>query len=275
MSASAQLILLALLCTGYSDFLYKKAQAGGASVGKFMTLQSLAFLTMQIVCCVLFGFSVSWDVLILGLVGGTVAFASFGLLYVSMKHGDASVNSTIFRMGFIVTSCICIAVFGEVITVNKVVGTAGAIGAMALMSLAPGARWARVGFPLLAACCFGFLRFLHRSAGLMHMQPWSLLLIQSAVFQICTQIARRRESLRDVNLSTLICAPVCGLLLSGAAIACIFALRIGDASNLVPASQLGFLITTPLACLALREHFDRRKALALALAACSVLTLLV
>ncbi len=274
MSVSGQLILLALLCTGYSDFLYKKAQSGGASVSKFMTLQSATFFSVQLLCCVLFGVQFDPDLLILGLVGGVFAFASFGLLYRSMRDGDASVNSTIFRMGFIITSGICIGMFGEAITVNKVVGTAGAIGAIALISLAPGARWSRLGFPILAALCFGVLRFLHKSAGLIGVSPWSLLLIQSGVFQICTQIARGKQPLRDIKLETFICAPACGLLLSGAAMACIFAFRVGDASNLAPVTQLGFLITTPLACVALREQFSSRKALALALAGCSVVVLL-
>ena len=274
MGSSSQLILLALFCTGYSDFLYKKAQAGGASVGKFMTLQSAAFFAGQLVCCAIFGFRFDPDLIVLGIVGGVFAFASFGLLYRSMRQGDATVNSTIFRMGFIVTSAICVGLFGEAITVNKVVGTAGAVGAIALISLAPDARWSRLGFPILAALCFGFLRFLHKSAGLIGVSPWSLLLIQSGVFQICTQIARGRDSLRDLKIETVVCAPACGLLLSGAAIACIFAFRVGDASTLAPASQLGFLITTPLACLALKEHLDRRRTLALALAACSVMVLL-
>jgi len=273
-SLNGQLILLALLCTGYSDFLYKKAQSSGVSVGKFMTMQSATFITVQIVCCTAFGFHFSRDLILLGLLGGVFAFASFTLLYRSMREGDASVNSTVFRMGFIFTSVICIGVYDEAITVNKIVGTAGALGAIVLISLAPGAHWSRIGIPVIAALSFGFLRFLHRTAGLIHVSPWSLLLVQSVVFQICTQVLRKRESLAGMTLETLFCAPPCGLLLAGSAIACIFAFRTGDASNLAPVTQLGFLVTTPLAAYALKEHLDGRRALALSIAACSVGVLL-
>ncbi len=277
MSISAQLILLSLLCTGYSDFLYKKAQSSGVSTARFMTIQSAAFITVQVACCLVFGFRYSPELVVLGLVGGMFAFTSFGLLYRSMREGDASVNSTIFRMGFIFTSGICVGVFGEAITFNKMIGTAGAIGAITLISLAPGARWSKIGFPLIAAAAFGFLRFLHRSAGLLEVSPWSLLLIQSIVFQLCTQIARRGEPLRGLwkmSPETFFYAPACGFLLASAAIACILAFRTGEASDLVPVTQLGFLVTMPLAALALKERITPRKLLGFAMAVCSVIVLL-
>jgi len=276
-SVSAQLILLALLCTGYSDFLYKKAQSSGVSVAKFMTMQSAAFITVQIVCCIIFGFQFSRDLIVLGLMGGMFAFVSFGLLYRSMRDGDASVNATIFRMGFIFTSGICEGMFGEAVAFDKMIGSAGAIGAIALISLAPGARWSRLSFPILAAVAFGFLRFLHRSAGLMGVSPWSLLLVQSIVFQVCTQVARRGDPMKGIRQmapETLFYAPACGFLLASAAIACILAFRTGEASVLAPVAQLGFLVTTPMAVFALNERFDVRKALGLALAVCSVVVLL-
>lgn len=275
MTLCIQLILIALVCTGVSDFLYKRAQSSGISVGKFMTLQSATFFSVQLGCCALFGFHYDPDLLILGLVGGIIAFASFSLLYHSMRDGEASVNAMIFRMSFIVTSAICVAVFGEAVTLNKVLGTTGAIGAIALISLAPGSRFTGIGLPILAALCFGFLRFLHKGAGLIGVSPWSLLVIQSGVFQICAQIVRGRESLRGISRATFLYAPACGLLLSGATIACIFAFRTGDASSLVPITQLGFLVTMPLAVLLLHERVGMRKLAALSLAAGSALVLLV
>lgn len=274
MSPAAQLILLILLCTGYSDFVYKKAQQCGVPASRFLPLQSITFVLTQMLCCIFFGFQYHPDLLVLGLAGGVMAFAGFGLFYWSMGHGDASVNSTIFRTGFVVTSVLCVAAFRERLSTSRMAGTVAAVAAIVFVSYAPGGRWRRVGAPVLAAICLGIVRFLHKSAGLLALSPWSLLLIQSSVFLLCTQILRwRRHQHEPIDTSTLMYAPVCGVMLSTAAIAGILAFRVFDGSVLTPIAQQGFLVTTPLACAVLKERLDRNKVAGLTLASCAVVLL--
>lgn len=274
MSTSAQLIVLILLCTGYSDFIYKKTQRCGIPAERFLPLQSITFVLTQALCCAFFGFRYHPDLLVLGLVGGLMAFAGFGLFYWSMGHGDASVNSMIFRTGFVVTCVLCIAAFRERLSALRTAGTVAATAAIAFASYAPGGRWRRVEAPVLAAICLGIVRFLHKSAAHLALSPWSLLLVQSSVFLICAQILhwRRREH-EPIDALTLMFAPVCGVMLSAAAIAGILAFRVFDGSVLTPIAQMGFLVTTPLACVGLKEHLDRNKIAGLALASCAVVLL--
>ena len=276
MSTNAQLIVLILLCTGYSDFVYKKAQRRGVPASRFLPLQSITFVLTQVLCCVFFGFRYHPDLLVLGSAGGLMAFAGFGLFYRSMGHGDASVNSTVFRTGFVVTSVLCIAAFRERLSASRAAGTVVAVAAIVFVSYAPGGQWRRVGDAVLAAVCLGIVRFLHKSAGLLALSPWSLLLVQSSVFLVCTQILRWSQHQREaIDAATLRYAPVCGVMLSAAAIAGILAFRVFDGAVLGPIAQLGFLVTTPLACVVLKERLDRNKVAGLALASCAIASLVI
>jgi len=202
----------------------------------------------------------------LGLAGGVMAFTSFYFLLQSMKEGDATVNSTIFRLGFLFASVLCIVFFGETLTFRKLLGSVAAV--LAVTCMAQGGRWKTkpLVYSGIASLSFGFLRFLHRAAGLASAPPTSILIVQSVVFQTCAQIIARRRGKMRITRETLFYGPCCGLLLSMGAIALIVALRFGDGSTIIPVAQLGFLVTAPLAFVWLREEFSLRKLLGLVLA---------
>jgi len=263
----AVLVILSMVATGLSDFLYKRAQRAGIDSAGFLAVQSAFFLLTQVVCgYLLWGLYFTRDMLVLGLVGGVMAFVSFYFLLQSMKEGDASVNSTVFRLGFLFASTLCIVFFGETLTFHKLLGSIAAVLAVTCMAQGGRLRKRPLIYSGVASVSFGFLRFLHRAAGLAGAPPTSILIVQSAMFQICAQVIARRHGKIAITRDALFYGPCCGMLLSMAAISLIVALRFGDGSSIIPVAQLGFLVTAPLAFILLREKLNLRKLLGLGLA---------
>ena len=279
------LTLLALATAGVSDFLYKRAMAQGAEAGQFLMTQSACFLMAQFLCMLLFsGFNFTGGTIALGLVGGVLAFASFYCLLKSMERGDASVSATIFRLAFVWTSGLAVMLLGEPVTLPRTLGIACAVAAVILMGRRSAAD--RAGKPaatlshyaLVAFLALGTLRFLHRLAGWWQMSPPSLLLVQSLVFQCCAVSAvclSGKPPWTGFNRPAVRHGPICGVLLAVSAISLILAMRQADASVVVPAAQMSFLVTAPLSWLLLHEALNVRKLAGLCLAAAAVVSFVV
>ena len=282
MPGPVPLTLLALATAGVSDFLYKRAMTQGAEAGQFLMTQSACFLTAQLLCMLLFsGSDFTAGTIALGLVGGVLAFASFYCLLKGMERGDASVSSTIFRLAFVWTSGLAIVLLDEPVTFGRALGIACAVGAVVAMgkgSAVDKGRETTAAFShyaLVAFVALGTRRFLHRLAGCWQMSPPSLLLVQSAVFQCCAISAAclsGEPPWAGLNRPALCHGPVCGVLLAASAISLILAMRQADASVVVPAAQMSFLVTAPLSWVLLHEALNVRKIAGLCLATAAVVS---
>lgn len=274
MPTSIVYALAAFLLMGTSDFLYKSAARAGMRTAPFLIVQSICFLlTLVVTASLAFDFAFTVPATILGVICGLFAFGGFFIFVESFHHIDASVATAIFRLGFVVTSLLAIVFLGERMTPLKLVGTASAVAALGLFVPGRSANVATRGMVLVSGAMVlsGIMRFCHKIAGEMGVAPTSILIFQSLTFLALAVLATRlRGEPWRPNRAALRYAPLSGVLLSGANILLLLALRDGDATTIVPVVQLSFALTAVLSFVILREPITPRKVGGVAAAALTV-----
>lgn len=248
----------------------------GARPSSFLMTQSLVFNS----CNWIFGLA-SGDLdlgpllLFYGPLAGVSSYISRLLFLRSLRHGDISVHAPIFRLSFLVTAALAIALSGESLYPGKLVGMVLAV--VAVVALLDPRRVARAGgmpgaLPLGAATLglgiYGWLQKLSVTAGV---TPAGLLVAQGFMY-LCIAIpsSTLAGTIRP-NRSELIHAPVSGLLSSAAYLLLLYSLQTGEASVNIPIFQLSFVFTAVLAALFLGEQLSRGKVLGLLAAVMAVL----
>jgi drug/metabolite transporter (DMT)-like permease len=224
-----------------------------------------------------------------GLLAGTFSALGNYLLVASLRELDAGVGATIYRLNLVVVAIMAVFILDEKMTVIKVLGLLGAGVAVVLFAerqknhshsglmgkallLAITASILRAGMGLsykLAMISFGKL-----PAGEIQSQTHWFLAIQGLIWVVLgLGVSIRFEKdfkLTRMNagfglLSGSLC---CGIVLSLA-----WALERGNASVIVPITQMSFLVTALISWPLINERFTPRKVTALALAAGAILLL--
>jgi transporter family protein len=272
--------LIALVCFGICDFVYKQAAAAKIRADYFIMAQAWIYCPSIIVYAALTGRFVPAQAALWGSLAGLATFTGLYFFSRSLAYGAVSTNASIFRMNFIVTAFLAIAVLGEPLTLRKTAGLALALVATRLLIEPQGTAAARatgtrslveVGGATLA---FGAANFFH-TIGLRHgAVPETLVVAQAAVFMplatlvVLAKDRRIAPPLRAFRFS----GPAAALQLV-ATVAMVRAIALGQASVLVPIAQMGLVVAALLGIVVLHERATLRKAsgLALAVAALAVL----
>jgi drug/metabolite transporter (DMT)-like permease len=270
MTRGLPLALGAMLCFGAADLLYKRAAGRDIKAYQFLMAQAwffapLVWLYAAATGTLLFNAAVLWGALAgLCLYGALYNFAS------SLRQGNVSIYAPIFRLSFVLTAALAVALLGEPLTSLKVAGLTAALAAVWLL-LGGGARGrsraTSVGRVLLASAGLGITNFMYK-LGVMHgATSASLLAAQAAVFvTLATAIGWRVDGRFAGTRPALPYGAAAALLLMVGFMALLDGLRVGEASVLVPVSQMGFVVTALLGVFFLSEGLTLRKCAGLAIA---------
>jgi uncharacterized membrane protein len=266
--------LAAMVCYGFSDFIYKQAAAAGIRADHFLMAQGWLF------CPLVIAYALATNTLVLvpaalwGSLAGALVFIGFYCFIRSLAAGSVSTNAAIFRLNFIVTVLLVVALLGEPLTPGKIAGLALALLATWLLL---GAR--AVGEPAaddagrrslvlvaVATLAFGTSNFFH-TLGLRHgALPETLAVAQAILFMplatAVVYVADRR--LRPPAATLKYSAPAAVVLLA-ATISLLRSMAAGQASVLVPIAQMGFVVAALLGIFVLRERVSMRKVMGLVL----------
>ncbi len=274
MSPGFGLALGAMVCLGLADLVYKRGAAIGVKPHHFLMAQAWCFAPA---------------VLLYGLVTGTLELKSYMLwgcgagLFVfialinfarSLKTGSVSLIAPIFRLSFTVTSALAVLLLGEPLTAWKLAGLAAALLAVWLLlggesgaASTPGAARTALIQALVAMAAMGVANFLYKVGAAAGGTPATFIAGQAAVFfPLSTAYAWivDRDSLPPraawTHAGTTAAVFLLGLILLFESLAR------GEASVLVPISQMGFVVTAAYGVLFLREPFTARKGGGLAFA---------
>jgi drug/metabolite transporter (DMT)-like permease len=270
--------LIAMVCYGIGDFIYKRAAAAGIRTDHFLMAQAWFFCPLVIVYALLTGRLVLIPDAAWGLLAGVFVFAGLTCFIRSLASGSVSTNASIFRLNFIVTVMLVIAFLGEPLTVAKIGGLALALAATWLLLGAGGKAHhsdARaIAEVVLATIFFGASNFFH-TIGLRHgALPETMTAAQAASFMpLATAVVFVSDRKLSPPAATFKFAIPAAFVLIGATIALLSGIAGGQASVLVPIAQMGFIVAALLGILALGEPVTLRKAagLAAALAALAAL----
>ena len=272
--------LAALVLFGIGDFIYKRATLAGLRADQLLMSQGWFFLPLIIGYGLLTGTLAPQPAALWGSLAGAFVFVGFYNFVRSLATGPVSINAPIFRLNFVVTALLAIALLGETLTGRKLAGLTLALGATWLLLGArmPGERahedrgaLLRV---LLATLALGVANFLHAVGLREGVLPETMLAAQAIVFMPLTNLAVLAADRR-------VAAPraawgygaVMSLVLFGAFVCLLHGISLGQASVVVPIAQMGFIVTAVLGTLLLREPLTLRKGLGLAAAAAALAAL--
>jgi uncharacterized membrane protein len=270
----------AMLCYGVGDFIYKRSAQAGVPAHYFIMLQAWCFCPLVILYAVMTESLVLRPSALWGCLAGLFIFVGFYNFVRSLTVGAVSIHAPIFRMNFVVTVLLAVALLGEPLSRAKIIGLALALAATWLLlgggRHLPSADAGRRSLAqvALATLSFGAANFFHKLGLMGGMPPATMLSAQAIVFITCATLFAfySDKALRPPTRAWLFAVPA-ALVLIVAFLLFLNALTLGQASILVPIAQMGFVPAAALGVLVLNEAITARKlmGLAVALAALAVL----
>src|SRR5436853_171398 len=127
MNQSIVYAIVAMVCYGVSDFIYKQAAAAGIRADHFLMAQGWLFCPLVIVYALATHTLVLDPAALWGSLAGVFVFIGFFWFIRSLATGSVSTNASIFRLNFIVTVLLVVIWLGEPLTLSKIAGLALAL----------------------------------------------------------------------------------------------------------------------------------------------------
>ncbi|MGH8745190.1 MAG: EamA family transporter [Burkholderiales bacterium] len=274
MNPGIEYALGAMLLFGVGDLIYKRGAAAGALPHQFLMVQSWVFLP-TVTAYALFTGSLSFVAGTLwgALVGVFVLVGFYNFAY-SLRTGLVSVNAPVFRLSFVITAGLAVAFLGESLTPYKLAGITLALASAWLLLGARAAgdavrRESRSSLVrvLIATAAIGVANAVYKYGLRAGATPASIIVVQAMVVVTCSTafvcaVDRRIRPSRAV----LRYAPMAAVALALAFCLMVEGLARMDASVVVPVAQMGFVVTSLVGFVYLREPFSLRKGAGLAAA---------
>lgn len=276
--------VLAMACYGFSDFIYKQAAAAGIRADHFLMAQAWIFCPAVIVYALATGTLAFTPAALWGSLAGAFYFVGFYFFIRSLAVGSVSTNATIFRLNFIVTVTLSIALLGERLTMTRIAGLVLALaatwllvgtGSLAGSASSPAQRKSLIQVTV-ATIAFGAATFFHTVGLRSGAGPEILMVAQAAVFMpLATLIVLQATGTLRLPAMTFRYSIPASIALLCATLFLLRGLALGQASALVPIAQMGFIVAALLGIFVLREAVTLRKAAGLAFALCALAALAV
>jgi len=276
--------LAAMVCYGIGDFIYKRAATTGVAAEQFLMGQGWVF------CPATIGYAWITERLYFTSYAGWGGLAGLFLLigffnYVgSLRSSSVSVIAPVFRLNFIVTAALAIGWLGEPLTGAKLGGFAMALSAgWLLLGGSIGGRVADASPTphaltqvIVATLATGVANFCHKLGLAGGATPETLLAAQAIVFSTTmTGVSYARSGTivlpRGVAMHSVAAAAV----LIAAFLFLLHGMRHGEASIIVPITQMGFGIAAVLGVIFFKEQLTARKIAGLGAAGVALLILAV
>ena len=276
-----ELALGAMVCLGLADLLYKRGAAAGVPAHHFLMVQAWCFAPAVTLYGLATGTLELKAYMLWGMGAGLFVFVALYNFARSLQTGSVSLIAPIFRLSFTVTTALAVLLLGEPLGAWKVAGLVLALAAVWLLlggdGTAPGAARLPLAQALVAMAAMGVANFLYKVGADSGGSPATFIAGQAAVF---LPLATGYAWLTDRGVR----APSAAAWTHAGSTAALFLLGLvlmfesltrGQASVLVPITQMGFVVTAAIGVVFLREAFTLRKGagLAFALAALTALAL--
>jgi drug/metabolite transporter (DMT)-like permease len=276
MTPGIGLALVAMVCFGIGDLVYKRAAAEGVAARHFIMVQAWVF------CPLITAYALATGTLALnaaafwGAAAGLCALVGFYNFAQSLRSGSISTNAPIFRLNFTITATLAIVLLGESLGVLKLAGLALALVAVWLLladrsSKVAGIDRGSLARVLIATVCVGLANLFYKVGLIQGASPETILSAQAWTFcSLATAFVYAADRRLSPPRATWRHSAAAGVLLLVGFVILLHGLRVGPASVLIPVAQLGFVITALAGALLFREPVNARKRLGLAVAAAAL-----
>src|SRR5688572_17801869 len=281
MAEGVELALGAMIFLGLADLSYQRGAAAGVQPHYFLMGQAWFFAPLIFVYGFATGTLAPGPAFLWGMGVGVFVFIALYHFATALKRGSVSIVAPIFRLSFTVTVALAVVLLGEPFTAWKAGGLALALAAVWLLlggerrggaagaSLRPALVHA-----LVAMAAMGVANFLYKVGATTGGTPATFIAGQASVFlPLSTAFAWITE--RGLRPPRALWLPAAGAAFSFlvALILLFGSLERGEASVLVPITQMGFVVTAAFGVLVLKEPLRRRKAAGLVCAVAALAAL--
>lgn len=274
MAQGVSLALGAMVLLGFVDLVYKRGAAAGVQAHHFLMLQGWFFLPAVVLYGLATGTFEPAPYMLWGMAAGLFVFVALYNFARALASGAVSVIAPIFRLSFTVTTALAVLLLAEPLTAWKLAGLCAALLAVwLLLGAGAGATTAQraprpaLGHALLAMAAMGVANFLYKVGAAAGGIPATFIAGQAIVFTpLATAFAWKVDGgIRPPRGGWRYGATTAALFL--VALVMLFeSLARGEASVLVPISQMGFVVTAGVGVLFLGEAMTLRKGAGLAFA---------
>jgi drug/metabolite transporter (DMT)-like permease len=281
MTPGLELALGSMIFLGLVDLVYQRGARSGVQAHHFVMLQGWFFAPAVVIYGLATGTLALETALLWGMGAGVFVFVALYHFARALKAGSISIVTPIFRLSFTVTVALAVLLLGEPLTGWKLAGLAFAFVAVWLLlggesasGGSPAVARSSLALALVAMAAMGVANFLYKVGAGTGSSPATFIAGQAAAFlPLSTGFAWMVD--RGIR-------PPRGGWRYGAAVAVMFlaalvllfeSLARGEASVLVPITQMGFVITAVFGLAFLREPFTARKAAGLVLAVAALASL--
>ncbi len=251
---------------GLVDFALKRASDMGVKPHHSIMVQGWTFSTSMMTYALLTGTLVPVPAALWGSAAGLFMLIGYTAFVRSLTGEPVSIQAPVFRLNFIVTVVIAIVWLGEALTLYKILALAFALAAVWLLlggARVPITRRALI-YVFIATVSVGLGNILHKVGLQQGVVPETMAVAQAAVFvTLATLQTFWLEGRIAPPKAAFRFPPVAALLLVGAFVCLLNGLSKGEASVLVPISQMGFIITAALGVAVLGERLTARKLIGL------------
>ncbi len=279
MAYGVELALGSMICLGLADLIYKRAAAAGVPAHHFLMVQAWCFAPAVVLYGLATGTLELKSYMLWGMGAGLFVFVSLYNFARSLKTGSVSLVAPIFRLSFTVTTALAVLLLGEPFGAGKVAGLVLAFAAVWLLlgaaGTAPGASRSPLVQALVAMAAMGVANFLYKVGADSGGSPATFIAGQAALF---LPLATGYAWITDRGVR----APSAAAWTHAGSTAALFLLGLvlmfeslthGQASVLVPITQMGFVVTAVIGIVFLREAFTLRKCAGLVVALAALVTL--
>lgn len=266
--------LLAMMFYGVVDFTYGRAIRKGVTPGTMLCSQS-SFVTPATALWAWWEGTYIWSKpAFLGIAAGIFVFIGLWAFMKSLRLGETSVSTPIYRISFVITALIAIVFLGEPMTIRKGIGFLLAGASIFFISdfrFGAGGSRESIIWAVVAMCAVGVLNIVYKLGVTNGVSP-VMMLHSQAVFFICIAFLFARFTQGGPRFSRVgwAHASITAAGFTGGIVAFLSALQSGDASVVTPIVQLSFAVSVLMATWWLNERFTARKLTGLAFAAATI-----
>ncbi|MBV9555453.1 MAG: DMT family transporter [Pseudolabrys sp.] len=262
--------ILAMLCFGASDLIYKRAAAIGAGSREFAMLQAWFFCPGVTLYAWLSGnLNVTLGTL-WGVLAGLFLLVAVINFMRSLQEGAVSTNAPIFRLNFAVTVALAVLLLGETLSVTKIAALVAAPIAVWLLLAEPGPQpveWKPLLRVIIAAVAMGCGNFCYKVGLINGAPPETMISAQAWLFcPAATLLFWESNPEMTLTRGAWRYASAAAVVLIIGMVGLLHGLKVGFASVLVPVAQMGFVVTALLGAVIFRERLNARKYVGLAVA---------
>lgn len=252
-----------LLCGAVNDSIFKLYSAKKTTIGLYLSFIGLVWAVVFSVVVFIQGGTISSLDLFWGVVSGVFSILANILLVEGMKGCEAGVASTIYRLNLVPAALFAMVFMGESYGVFKISGILFAL--IAVLLFFPGKEQKESLFSVALVVAGALLRaamgISYKVALNHHATEMNLLVVNGVCWLVggVLYFLIREKSTKKHFFRISKYGLWSGLFVCGIVVCLMLALKHGEASIVLPISQMSFLGTAVIAALFLHEKLSPRK----------------